>query len=302
MKKDFDAVRHCYSTWGETYFDDYYGKGASYPQVQVDILRDFLRRHGARHILDAGCGPASVLRQLTDVGADLYGFDLTPEMIDSGRKVFARLGLDPGRLWEGDALEPSSYRWPGDRDLAFDAIICSGVFPHIPREFEPTVIRNLRDSVRPGGVVAVEARNALFSLFTMNRYSRDFFFSDLINVDALRADAGAEAAELDRALTAFERHFRTDLPPVRKGKEGEPGYDEVLSRLHNPLELRHAFSATGFVDVDVLFYHFHALPPFVGSAAPDLFRRRSLALETDPRDWRGHFMASAFIVTGRRPA
>jgi len=33
---------------------------------------------------------------------------------------------------------------------------------------------------------------------------------------------------------------------------------------------------------------------------PGLFLRESLAIE-DPTDWRGHFMASAFIVTGRKP-
>ena len=32
---------------------------------------------------------------------------------------------------------------------------------------------------------------------------------------------------------------------------------------------------------------------------PELFRQASLAME-DPEDWRGHFMASAFLVVGRR--
>jgi hypothetical protein len=34
---------------------------------------------------------------------------------------------------------------------------------------------------------------------------------------------------------------------------------------------------------------------------PKTFRERSVAME-DPRDWRGHFLASAFIVKGRKPA
>ena len=37
------------------------------------------------------------------------------------------------------------------------------------------MLANLRDAVRPGGLVAVEARNQLFALFTLNRYSRDLF-------------------------------------------------------------------------------------------------------------------------------
>ena len=90
-----------------------------------------------------------------------------------------------------------------------------------------------------------------------------------------------------------------DLPPIRKGKEGEPGYDEVLSRAHNPLLLSRAFSEAGFTNVRTLFYHFHCLPPMLQSRFPDFFRAESLARE-DPEDWRGYFMASAFLVAGER--
>ena len=88
-----------------------------------------------------------------------------------------------------------------------------------------------------------------------------------------------------------------DLPPVRRGKESEPGYDEVLSRTHNPFTAREQFERAGFRDVKVLFYHYHCLPPLLESAAPALFRARSVAMEK-PDDWRGHFMASAFILSG----
>jgi hypothetical protein len=36
------------------------------------------------------------------------------------------------------------------------------------------------------------------------------------------------------------------------------------------------------------------------SDMPEFFRAQSLAME-DPEDWRGHFMASAFLVVGKRP-
>lgn len=90
-----------------------------------------------------------------------------------------------------------------------------------------------------------------------------------------------------------------DLPPVRTGKGGEPGYDEVVSRTHNPFVLRRQIEAAGFEDVRVLFYHYHALPPMFEATMPAFFREMSLAIE-DPEDWRGHFMASAFIVAARR--
>jgi hypothetical protein len=121
----------------------------------------------------------------------------------------------------------------------------------------------------------------------------------LIRADELAAKAGAAAGSLRGALDSMKAQFRMDLPPIRKGKAGEPGYDEVVSRTHNPLTLREQFSAAGFRDVRVLFYHFHSVPPMFAGAIPDLFLPSSLAME-NPTDWRGYFMASAFLLVGRK--
>lgn len=289
------AVQDCYSTWAESYFKDYY-TGSAYPPVHVDLVRKLLRESGAKKVLDAGCGPASMLRGLADMGLDLYGFDLTPEMVTVAKQVAAELGISADHIWQGSVADAGAFR---STALAgpVDATICVGVFPHIPATIDEEVIANLRDSVKPGGVVAIEARNQLFGLFTLNRYSYDLFANELIRVDALREGAGG--ASLDPLLEGLRERFRMDIPPVRQGKSGEPGYDQVLSRTHNPFELRAAFEKAGFASVKTHFYHYHCLPPMFEQMAPELFRSASLAME-DPSDWRGHFMASAFFVTGTR--
>ena len=63
---------------------------------------------------------------------------------------------------------------------------------------------------------------------------------------------------------------------------------------------RNNLRSRGFRDVRPLFYHFHCLPPMVGAQVPHLFREHSLAMERDPEDWRGYFMASAFIISAVR--
>ena len=146
-------------------------------------------------------------------------------------------------------------------------------------------------------LVAVEARNQLFALFTLNRYSYRFFLDELVHDKELLQ--GEEEAARRQVLDELGQRFRLDLPPVRGGKAGEPGYDEVLSRTHNPLVFREQFVAAGFRDIRVLFYHYHCLPPLCERTVPDLFHRRSLAME-NPKDWRGYFMASAFVVAGVR--
>jgi 2-polyprenyl-3-methyl-5-hydroxy-6-metoxy-1,4-benzoquinol methylase len=293
------AVQSCYSSWAESYFADYYAGPQAYPPIHQKLVRELVVASGARSLLDAGCGPASMLRSLTGLGTELHGFDLTREMVAEARRVMAEHGVPENRIWQGSVADPAAFRAPAGGPAAFDAAICIGVLPHVPEALDDLVITNLRAAVRPGGLVAIEARNQLFALFTLNRYSYEFFLSDLIRRDELRARAGDQLAELDAALASLAARFRTDLPPLRKGKSGEPGYDEVLSRTHNPLVLKERFAAAGFGEVRLLFYHYHCLPPMLEAALPGPFRAASLAME-DPSDWRGYFMASAFILTGKR--
>ena len=300
MRDVEDIVARCYSTWGERYYTDYYGPDAPYPPVHRDLVASLLDQHGAKRVIDAGCGPASILRHLVAPSRQLYGFDLTPEMIDEAKRVMAPLGTSAERLWIGSVVDPAAYAPPDEAFQPYDAAVCIGVLPHLPEGQEEPLIRNLHDCVSPGGMVLVEGRNELFSLFTMNRYSHDFLVERLLSPD-LRQSAGDEAPKLDKALVDLKAMFRTDIPPIRKGYKDEPGYDEVVSRLHNPISLVKQFEAGGFVRVRPLFYHFHCLPPMFGSQVPDLFRRESLAMEQNPEDWRGYFMASAFIIVAERP-
>lgn len=295
------AVASCYETWSTSYYDEYYGPSAPYPPVHRELLRSVLEEAGAKRILDAGCGPASFLRDLPLDRLDAYGFDLTPSMVDEARRVLGERGVASEHVWLGSVLDPEAYAPPGVLDRgSVDAVVCCGVLPHVPEHADTIVLENLRDAVRPGGTIAVEARNALFALFTLNRYSHELFLDELVPVATLRrlaAERGEETG-LEVALDDLRAMFRTDQPPVRRGADA-PGYDEVLSRTHNPFVLKEQAEAVGLRDVRLRFYHFHALPPMVAGSVAELARDASLTIE-DPDDWRGHFLASAFVLTGRR--
>ena len=186
--RDFESrVKSCYSTWGESYHENYYGSKAAYPPVHVGLIRGLLAARGARRIMDAGCGPASLLRELADPERELFGFDLTPEMIREGRRVFRELGLPPDNLREGSILDAESFlpadgKGPG----TLDAVLVCGVLPHLPEDREAEALRNVHQALRPGGLAVLEARNQLFALYTLNRYSQDFYRDELIRAEALR--------------------------------------------------------------------------------------------------------------------
>jgi SAM-dependent methyltransferase len=249
-----------------------------------------------------------MMRDLVAAGFDVEGFDLTPEMVSEAKRVMTEIGRDPDSAWEGSVLDSDSFARPGSSGTTRpDAAICVGVLPHVPPTSDAEVLTNLHDAVRPGGMVVVEARNELFALFTLNRFTFELFVDRLIPVETLRSlapghqeDSEDASDKLSGQLKALRSMFRTDLPPVRKGVAGEPGYDEVLSRVHNPFELSALASEVGLVDVRVQYFHFHALPPMFGDVVAEQALIASLAME-DPNDWRGLLMASAFFVVGTRP-
>lgn len=298
IKRDYErAVASCYSTWGTMYHDEYYGKEASFPPIHRDILLRLLAEHGGQKVLDAGCGSAAFARYLVGKVSDIFGFDLTPEMLAEARQVMGALGVPPTHFWQGSVVDRASFVMPGCASEKYDAIVCSGVFPHIPPEEESNILSHIAFHLKRGGLALIEARNELFALFTQNRYTSDFIRKKLVQEDTLLVCAADKANDLRNALDSFSNLMRMDLPPRRPPKENEPSYDDVLSHMHNPFELKKIMEDAGFADVKTHFYHYHCLPPMLQGVAPDFFKEQNLAMEkTD--DWRGHFMASAFILSG----
>ena len=157
-----EAIRHCYSTWGQSYYEDYYSDKAAYPPVHQDIIRNELKRNGTKTLLEAGCGPASILRDLTELEMDLFGFDLTPEMVQECKKVMSGLGYDPDQFWEGSVTQPEDFRGPTSAPAEFDASICIGVLPHIPSDQDNRVFANLtRDDLVDRRASGAHARTAI---------------------------------------------------------------------------------------------------------------------------------------------
>src|SRR5579885_2338709 len=99
------AVASCYATWADSYYRDYYEAATAYPPVHQTLVRTLIDQCGARTVLDAGCGPASMLRHLVAPGRELFGFDLTPEMVTEARRVMAPLGVPADHIWQGSVSE-----------------------------------------------------------------------------------------------------------------------------------------------------------------------------------------------------
>lgn len=292
-------VANCYSTWGTTYFEEYYGKTAAYPPVHLDLVKSLVKKYRPQSILDAGCGPASMLRELRRLVPNRFGFDLTDEMVAEGKRVMVDQGESSVKIWKGSVTSPKSFVSPESKKYnPYPMILCVGVLPHIPENKEHLVLKNIHQNLSDGGVAVIEARNELFSLFTLNRFSHDFFVDSLIGINNWRSSP--TKSRIVRAIDKeLKKSFRMDLPPIRKGKKNEPGYDEVLARLHNPIVFREKLLTLGFRKVELQFYHYHCIPPRFQKLLKGQFRTESLKLE-GKNHWQGYFMASAFLAVATR--
>jgi SAM-dependent methyltransferase len=249
-------------------------------EIRLEIIVSRLKERGVTHVLDIGCGSAGPLVRFLREGWDARGFDFAPEMVRAAREVLAREGLDPERVRVGDLERLETL--PSER---FDAVIATGVFPH--NLDDPVAYRNLRILLKPGGVAFVEYRNALMALFSLNQYSESFFWHDLLRADALPADL----REATRAMLAQ----KFDTPVASVGRPRAIEFTDILARFHNPLTLESQLSEHGLGLRRVHYYHFHCAPPALERTHTRAFRQASLGMER-PDDWRGMFLASAFVA------
>ena len=107
-------------------------------------------------------GRNELIRFLDKNKIDRYGFDLTPEMVEEGKKIFKSQDDEPGKLWVGNVLNGEDYTTSQASYKMYDAGVCFGVLPHLLPGNEKRVIENFQNVIKKGGIIALEARNQLF--------------------------------------------------------------------------------------------------------------------------------------------
>lgn len=110
-----------------------------------ELLDRFAERvRGAGPVADLGCGPGHVARYLADRGADAFGLDLSPAMVERARE------LQPGvpfRVGDVTALDAPDGAWAGA--VAYYSLI------HLPRGAVAAALREVARALRPGAPLLV---------------------------------------------------------------------------------------------------------------------------------------------------
>jgi len=275
------------STYADQYDETKIWTNEEYPAnyFRLKLVRRILANGGVKSLYEHGVGDATPLVTIAGDGIRVAGNDVSPEMVKFARANMTKHGLEPEAINLLDVQSHESIDVERKRAGSFDAVMALGVIPHV--EDDRWFVASMDKFLEPGGRLLLQFRNSMFSMFTFNRLSKEFVMDELL-ADVPESVRQIVSADLDQRLAV-------DKPPKRTRPTGD-GYDEILSKFHNPFELSEMVKSFGYKDLQFHWYNYHpAYPMLAGRIDPKVYRQAQIDLEGDT-SWRGMFLCSAGLI------
>lgn len=275
------------SSYADQYDKDKIWTNEEYPAnyFRLKLVRRILADAGVQSVYEHGVGDATPLVTIAGDGLRVAGNDVSPEMVKFARANMVKHNLDPELINLLDVQDSGALARERERAGDFDAVMALGVIPHVKDDH--AFVASMDMFLNPGGRLLLQFRNSLFSMFTFNRLTQEFIMDELIP-DVPEAVRQVVKADLDQRLAV-------DKPPLRTRPTGD-GYDEILSRFHNPFELSELVKSFGYSDLSFHWYNYHpAYPMIAGKIDPTIYRQAQMDLE-GYKSWRGMFLCSAGLI------
>ena len=135
-----DATRDSYDAVADAYLQAIDPELAAYPLDRA-VLEVFARqvRPGAQ-VADIGCGPGWLTAKLRSWGADAFGIDLSPGMVETARQTYPGIRFEVGSMLD---LELP--------DGGLGGILSALSIIHVPRELRSQVFAEFHRVLEPGG-------------------------------------------------------------------------------------------------------------------------------------------------------
>lgn len=222
--------------------------------------------HKSANIIDFGCGDAVMFPPFLEKGVNITGIDIIEEMIVLAKERLRQKGYDQSIVKLGDVKLLREYK-----DQSIDAVLCFNVLAYLTDDEEKIFYEQVKRILKPNGYFAVSHSNELFDLFSLNRYTLNFFNTNFMEGIANESvDALLTNADKPEAFTAYN---------VRE----------------NPLTYKFKLLKHGLVEIRQEFSNLHIAPPAV---LKDKYYPNTIGWEESER-WKLMFMCSTYMSLSR---
>jgi SAM-dependent methyltransferase len=185
------AVRTAYDTVAVSYADLFRSALAASPFDRA-VLGIFAELVSGR-VADVGCGPGRITGHLHQLGLDVFGVDLSPQMVAVARADHPQLCFDIGTITELDVADGSL-----GGVVAWYSVI------HTPPAAQPAIFAELARVLEPGGQALLA-----FQVGPDQHVHLEQGYGHDISLDVYRMDPDRVTAELDDAgLDVYARLVR----------------------------------------------------------------------------------------------
>jgi SAM-dependent methyltransferase len=201
-------TRESYDAIASDYAEQHVGKiGEPFDRALLAAFRELTP---GGQVAELGSGPGQVTSYLRDLGLDVFGIDLSPQMVELARAAHPELRFEVGSMTALDLPDGS---------LA--GIVSWYALMHIPPAELPVVFAEFRRVVRPGGQIAIAA------VAGDDLVHRTEAFGHEIALDYHLRDAETLAAAMNEA--GLVAHTRVNRDPAEE--ENFPRAFLLASRL-----------------------------------------------------------------------
>jgi ubiquinone/menaquinone biosynthesis C-methylase UbiE len=248
------------------------------------ILKKYQQKHkGEIKALDFGCGGGALVLKMLKRGINVWGIEKHKNICGLARERLNKAGYDSAKIVQGSIDELK--RLP---PASFDFVVLMGVFQYLPPDQIRKLLINVHCLLKPGGHLVGSFQNALFDLFTFNKYTIDFYqekFFKPLGIDKL-----------------FGRGLVKDLKGLITNSD-KPAYlattarDNIYVQTTNPLTIGEELKKYKFNLLQRYFYSFFFVPRIIEKEYKQRLQKLTKRFEIKrSEEWYGHFMANAFVV------
>lgn len=185
------AVRTAYDTVAVSYAELFRSALAASPfdRAMLGIFAELV----SGRVADVGCGPGRITGHLNELGLDVFGVDLSPQMVAVARTDHPQLRFDVGTITELDIADGSL-----GGVVAWYSVI------HAPPAAQPAIFAELARVLEPGGQALLA-----FQVGADQHVHLEQGYGHDISLDVYRMDPDRVTAELDDAgLDVYARLVR----------------------------------------------------------------------------------------------